>query len=365
MKSVKKYNMHKKIITLFYCVVGATLSVLAQEKNLADLLSAQIEYPLAAQQNKVSGAVVVDVLITEKGEMKKNYLRKGIGDGCSKSVLQVIENIKDWNPFFSGFHSEQVLRIPIYFTDANLLPNAISDSMIWLNVSNQNKDSSTSKAFEYVESMPEFPGGEGKLIQFLSHELRFPNKAIDNGTTGKVLVQFIVDTNGNIENAKIKKGIGDGCDEESLRVIKKSPKWKSGEQNGKKVKVYFVQPINFALADDKRSYDVSIMKQDTIRIYSQVNQHPLFKGGLVQLKDTLSSMIKMKLAMVQNKKEGTMDIAFEVDPQGKTTGIKVLESMGKEYDNVVTQAIEKLPTFTYLAPTTTNVKYILRVPFEK
>lgn len=71
MKSVKKYNMHKKIITLFYCVVGATLSVLAQEKNLADLLSAQIEYPLAAQQNKVSGAVVVDVLITEKGEMKK------------------------------------------------------------------------------------------------------------------------------------------------------------------------------------------------------------------------------------------------------------------------------------------------------
>jgi len=357
--------MQRKIIALFYCLVCATFSMLAQEKNLADLLSSQIEYPLAAQQNKVSGAVVVDLLISEKGEMKKNYLYKGIGDGCSKSVLQVIEKINDWNPFFSGVHSEQVLRIPIYFTDANLLPNAISDSMIWLNVSKQTKDSVKDKPFEYVESMPEFPGGEGKLIQFLSHELRFPNKAIDNGTTGKVLVQFIVDTNGNIENPKIKKGIGDGCEEESLRVLKKSPKWKPGEQNGKKVKVYFVQPINFALADEKRSYDVSIMKQDTIRIYSQVNQHPLFKGGLVQLKDTLSNRIKMKLAMVQNPKEGTMDIAFEVDPQGKTTGIKVLESIGKEYDDLVTEAIAKLPTFTYLAPTTTNVKYILRVPFEK
>lgn len=62
---------------------------------------------------------------------------------------------------------------------------------------------------------------------------------------GKVYVQFTIDTDGSIIDVVCKRGIGGGCDEEAIRVIKMMPKWKPGKQNGRAVKVRFVLPIKF------------------------------------------------------------------------------------------------------------------------
>jgi protein TonB len=105
------------------------------------------------------------------------------------------------------------------------------------------KEPAISKPVRYVEQMPQFDD----LNEYLSAHLRYPVAAKENNIQGKVSVEFVVNEDGSISNARVVRGIGGGCDEEALRVINAMPKWKPGRQNGKAVKVCFVLPIVFVL----------------------------------------------------------------------------------------------------------------------
>ncbi|HTN19826.1 MAG TPA: energy transducer TonB [Pelobium sp.] len=100
---------------------------------------------------------------------------------------------------------------------------------------------------EFVEVMPEFPGGMKAWANFLTRNLNYPSAAAEIGISGKVLVSFVIEKNGEISNLKVLKGIGAGCDEEAMRVIKKSPFWKPGMQNGRAVRVAYIMPIVFRM----------------------------------------------------------------------------------------------------------------------
>ncbi len=108
-------------------------------------------------------------------------------------------------------------------------------------------DPDEGKVFTYVEEMPEFPGGEGAMTSYLQKNIKYPPLARENGVTGKVYVNFIVDKDGNIKDVKLIRGIGAGCDEEAVRVIKAMPTWKPGKQNGRGAIVSFTVPVNFSL----------------------------------------------------------------------------------------------------------------------
>ena len=99
--------------------------------------------------------------------------------------------------------------------------------------------------FTVVESMPEFPGGEAMLEKFLKDNLQYPELARIGGIQGKVYVTFVVDEKGNITDIRLLRGIGGGCDEEALRVVKLMPKWIPGKQNGMPVRVIVTLPVKF------------------------------------------------------------------------------------------------------------------------
>lgn len=101
--------------------------------------------------------------------------------------------------------------------------------------------------FVVVEDMPEYPGGEAAMYKWLGKNIKYPQVAKENGIEGKVFVRFIVDQTGKVKDAQIVRGIGGGCDEEALRVVKEMPAWKPGKQRGKPVKVQFTIPIHFQL----------------------------------------------------------------------------------------------------------------------
>jgi protein TonB len=111
-------------------------------------------------------------------------------------------------------------------------------------------DSSTSKVFSSVNVVPEFPGGLNSLGQFLAHFMRYPTKAREGNVQGRVIITFVVERDGTLTNFKITRGIGSGCDEEALRVMKLSPKWRPGMQNGKAVRVRYSVPLSFTLSDN-------------------------------------------------------------------------------------------------------------------
>ena len=101
--------------------------------------------------------------------------------------------------------------------------------------------------FTIVEEMPGFPGGDEKLFKYLGENIKYPAMAKDAGIKGVVYVTFVVKEDGSIDGVKVLRGIGGGCDEEAMRVVKSMPKWKPGKQRGKNVRVQYNLPIRFTL----------------------------------------------------------------------------------------------------------------------
>jgi len=110
------------------------------------------------------------------------------------------------------------------------------------------EEESETQIFKVVETMPTFPGGAAARIKYLQSNLKYPTMARESGIQGKVFVTFVVEKDGSITDVKVLRGIGGGCDEEAVRVIKNMPKWNVGKQRGKPVRVQFNMPIVFKLA---------------------------------------------------------------------------------------------------------------------
>ena len=102
-------------------------------------------------------------------------------------------------------------------------------------------------SYEEVEVKPEYPGGMGELGKLLNSNLKYPLISLENGVQGEVLVQFVVDKEGNVEEVTVFKGVDPYLDAEALRVIKMMPKWKPGKHEGKEVNVKCTIPVGFKL----------------------------------------------------------------------------------------------------------------------
>jgi protein TonB len=114
-------------------------------------------------------------------------------------------------------------------------------------VERQEEEVEEEQIFTIVEEMPSFPGGEAELFKYLGKNIKYPEMANSAGISGVVYVTFVVDKDGKIKDVKVLRGIGGGCDEEAVRVVKNMPSWKPGKQRGKSVTVQYNLPIRFTL----------------------------------------------------------------------------------------------------------------------
>jgi protein TonB len=105
----------------------------------------------------------------------------------------------------------------------------------------------TDDPFIVVEDKPQFPGGEGELLRFLATQVKYPQIARETNIQGTVYAQFVIEKNGKVSNVKVMRGIGGGCDEEAVRVLRAMPDWTPGKQRGMPVRVMFTIPVSFKL----------------------------------------------------------------------------------------------------------------------
>lgn len=103
------------------------------------------------------------------------------------------------------------------------------------------------QVFEVVEKMPEFPGGQVALFEYLSKNVKYPADAEKQKIEGRVLVSFVVNTDGSITDIEVMRKTFPSLDAEGVRVISGMPKWTPGEQKGQKVRVHYTVPIVFHL----------------------------------------------------------------------------------------------------------------------
>ena len=101
--------------------------------------------------------------------------------------------------------------------------------------------------FSQLDAQPEFPDGNTGLAKYLSENIKYPKKALKNGISGKVFVQFVIDKKGKVTNVVVPRGVDKNLDKEAQRVVKSMPAWKPGMKDGVPVSVRYTIPINFKL----------------------------------------------------------------------------------------------------------------------
>lgn len=101
--------------------------------------------------------------------------------------------------------------------------------------------------FQIVETPPSFPGGFAECLKFLQKNIKYPNISQENGVQGKVIIQFVVNSDGTVVDPVVVRSVDPYLDKEALRVVKAMPKWSPGKQRGKPVRVRFTLPVQFKL----------------------------------------------------------------------------------------------------------------------
>ena len=103
------------------------------------------------------------------------------------------------------------------------------------------------KVFDTVEQMPEYPGGMQAMIEFLQTNMKYPEDAEKQKVEGRVMVQFVVETDGSISDVHVAKQVFPSLDAEAIRVVQAMPKWTPGKDKGRVVRVKYNLPIVFRM----------------------------------------------------------------------------------------------------------------------
>jgi len=103
------------------------------------------------------------------------------------------------------------------------------------------------RIYQVIEQMPQFPGGESKLLNFINKNLIYPEQSLKEKVQGVVIVRFVVNSKGKVERTEVLRSLNSECDKESVRVINSLPDFFPGKQNGINVSVWYTMPIRFRL----------------------------------------------------------------------------------------------------------------------
>lgn len=213
-------------------------------KALMKYLDENINYPEAAKTQKVEGRVFVQFIVDPDGNINDTKILRGVSPALDAEAIRVISSMPKWNPGTQRGKNVRVrYTMPVNFSleDSKMNQTVMGEAIL------KEFKPDANGVFEEVEQMPEFPGGINALIEYLRNNIKYPIEAQQNQVQGRVIVEMVVDAEGNITNAKVIRGIVPVFDKEAIRVIEAMPKWKPGMQKGKAVPVKYTVPIMFSM----------------------------------------------------------------------------------------------------------------------
>jgi len=172
------------------------------------------------------------------------YMATANGDKVARDAFLKECTMND-TTYFDG-----KIRIMAQHKFGTIKDSIIVDSLgrkFWFNAVNPVRDSLDDTLAIYTETMPVFPGGDIGLVKFLTMNVKYPHKALEDGIVGTVYVTFTLSKEGNAEDIKILRGVSEELDKEALRVVSMMPQWFPGTQNGRFVKVQYNIPVKFKI----------------------------------------------------------------------------------------------------------------------
>lgn len=205
------------------------------------------------------------------------------------------------------------------------------------------------EVFQVVEEMPEFPGGMGECMKWLGQNIKYPADAKEKGVQGRVIVQFVVEKDGTIVNAKVVRGVDPDLDAEALRVVNQSPKWKPGKQKGEAVRVKYTLPIMFKLDNDSSDSKVAEapreVKVDENGVHQVCEEMPEFPGGMAECMKYLSKNINYPEDCKKEGIQGRVIVQFVVDKDGSIKDPTIARGVHPSLDKEALRVLSSMPNW--------------------
>ena len=205
------------------------------------------------------------------------------------------------------------------------------------------------EVFMVVEEMPEFPGGMGECMKWLGQNIKYPADAKEKGVQGRVIVQFVVEKDGTIVNAKVVRGVDPDLDAEALRVVNQSPKWKPGKQKGEAVRVKYTLPIMFRLGNDssdsKAAEAPREAKVDENGVHQVCEEMPEFPGGMAECMKYLSKNINYPEDCKKEGIQGRVIVQFVVDKDGSIKDPTIARGVHPSLDKEALRVLSSMPNW--------------------
>lgn len=219
------------------------------QNALIEFLAKNVQYPLIAQENGIQGRVTTSFIVEKDGSITNVEVLRGVDPSLDLEAVRVISSMPKWKPGTQrGKEVAVKYTVPVTFHLQGANGRSVSDGENKGGENNEQPLVDTSgQVFTMVEKMPQFPGGDGAILDFISKTMQYPKIAQENGIKGRVVCSFIVNTDGSISDPEVIRGVDPSLDKEALRIIGEMPKWTPGTQRGRAVKVKYTVPIIFEL----------------------------------------------------------------------------------------------------------------------
>ena len=232
------------------------------------------------------------------------------------------------------------------------------------------------EVFQVVEEQPVFPGGMEALMNYLRKDMKYPKEAQDKGIQGRVIVQFVVNKDGGICDAKVVKAVDPLLDAEALRAVNAMPKWIPGKQKGEPVRVRFTLPLSFHLADGTTpkasetkqattaKVDESIV--DGEEVFQVVENLPEYPGGMNELMKFLQQEVKYPKEAQEKGLQGRVIVQFIVKKDGSIIEPKVVKPVDPLLDAEAVRVVSAMPKWNpgKQRGQAVNVRFTLPISFR-
>ena len=229
---------------------------------LMEYLSKNIKYPEAAMKKGIQGRGIVQFVVEKDGSITNVKILRGVDPELDKEAVRVVSAMPKWKPGTQRGEAVRVrFTVPVMFrlTEDNTqvkyapIENKINELVVVGYAPEGTTVPEEGTIFEVVEQMPEYPGGMPAMMEFISKNIKYPAAAQQAKIQGRVTIQFIVNTEGNIINPRVLRSADPLLDAEAIRLTTIMPKWKPGMQRGQAVNVKYTVPIMFRLQEPEKS----------------------------------------------------------------------------------------------------------------
>lgn len=221
---------------------------------LMEYISKNVRYPAAAHAKGVQGRVIVQFIVEKDGSISSPKIVKSVDPDLDAEALRVASAMPKWKP---GKQKGKEVRVkytvPIMFrltgeSEAKAEEISKMEEVVAVGfMPNDGAPTPDTPIFEVVEQMPKFPGGISGLMSYLARNIKYPVKAQESKTQGRVIVQIVIDQEGNVTIPQVVNSVSPLLDAEAIRVVNNMPKWEPGMQKGQNVSVKYTLPITFKL----------------------------------------------------------------------------------------------------------------------